>query len=73
MPRTTASAPEDLTLKINKALILSFPFPMRRIAFFVSFVFLFLFCFVLFFVFSIADLHFMLLINVMQCWPGAHN
>ena len=70
MPRTTASASEDLTLKINQALFLSFPFPVRRIAFFVSFVFLFLF---LFFVFPIADLHFMLLINAMQFWPAAHS
>ena len=57
MPYNTGLALEDLTLKI---IFLSFPFPMRRIAFLLLLVFFFFFFF-----FSIADLHFMLIINVM--------
>ena len=56
MPHTTASALEDLTLKI---LFLSFSY--AAYCFFVVVAFFVVF----FFVFFIADLHFMLIINVM--------
>ena len=70
MPLITASALEDWTLKYGPFPFLSFRFPMRRIVFIVFVFALFLFPF---FFFSIADLHFMLIIDVMQFWPLAHN
>ena len=58
MPHTTAGAIEDLALKLSSFPFLSFS--CEAYCFFASFVFFF----------SIADLHFMLLVNVMQCRQG---